>query len=200
MNGFLLFALVWVPIAIEQLLLFAAPHHLGWLAFLRVDSERYFELPERPRVATEPRGYRDPAGEELAPPPLPARVDVGDAVLFSGGDPTRVALRRAFGWGRRTIWLVRIDVERSGRRVRLTAKEALVPTSLIVAGPVFAAVGARAQILPAAIGLLVVFAVVFGQRYFVASHRDEHLEHAYDAIERAMCAPDSVSNPAAASS
>lgn len=171
------------PVALESLVLFVRPTWLSSFAFFG-EQERRITLRSRRRDPEPLAGYRD-MGRSLAElPTLPARTDLSDSVLFTGGP--RIALRRAFGLGRRQIWLVEIAIERSDEEIVLRAKQAFVPITLpLFTGAMMAMMSTRGhmpfpQILMVPAIMIAVFAL---QHVFSRSSRNQGIEEAFDFIE-----------------
>jgi hypothetical protein len=177
---------VLIPMVLEQLTVLVAPQLLARFAFIELPLEHEFTLPERPPIANELAGYREQAVRAPALPSLPWRTVLDGSVLFSDGSGS-FTLRRAFGYYNRAIWLVRIDVEQSGRTVRLRAKEALYPITALGVVPLASLVVLRGAGASAAIGVFVGFGIGLGllflQRAFTASSRDEAIARACLHIE-----------------
>jgi hypothetical protein len=175
-----------VPLLLESLVLFVRPQWLTALAFHALREHR-FTLRSRRRVIDPGAGYRDPAHGEAPIPELPRRTELSDSVLFADGP--RLALRRAYGLGRRQIWLVGITIERTGDEIVLRAKQALVPMSLLLFVLVFA-LGAYqrtghwvAFALFAGVGPFLVLIVWGLQHLFTRGSRDAQLDEAFSFVE-----------------
>jgi hypothetical protein len=146
----------------------------AWLVFapMWTVAERRFELRD-PKQVERASGYRDGA-VDLAPlPPLPARTEFADSVLFIDGE--RIALRRAFAIGRRETWLVRIDLVRDGDSLTLRARQVFTPMSIVIAGPLVGWTIAGPSLLMIGFPLLMV--VVYGlQLAFSSAQRQAECE------------------------
>lgn len=169
-----------VPILPEVLVLVVRP---TWLVFLPLwdVSEHRFTL-RSPRRMPAVGGYREAGGGEAPPmPALPARTDFEDSVLFCDGP--RLALRRAFGLGRRAIWLVRIDVTREADTVILRARQCFSPMAIVVAGPLMGLAVGRGSVIGVVGFPLLMIAVYLVQIGFATSARRGACEVAFATIE-----------------
>lgn len=180
------FYLALVPLLVESAALFLRPTWLAGLARLPV-GERSITLHRRKRDADRSAGYREPGLGAAPLPELPARTELGDSVLFCSGE--RIALRRAYGLGRRNIWLVAITVTQAGDELVLRAKQAFVPVTL----PVFVigmlvAMSARGHMpWQMLVGLPVFFVFVFAlQHLFTRGSRDASVSEAFDFLEEEL--------------
>ncbi|AKF07097.1 hypothetical protein [Sandaracinus amylolyticus] len=177
------------PLLIETIVFFARPQWLARLAFLRLTPERRITL-DRPREHDGPRSYRFGNETEAALPTFPERVDLDDAVLMSSGDGRSFALRTAYGFYRRDQWLVRIDLERTGREIVLRATQGFVPITM----PIFvvAAVcdvllrGHHRPLMTIGVFGAVVALMIAGQLVFRRAAREAAIERAFDAIEETL--------------
>lgn len=171
------------PAVLETLVLFAKPAWLSGLAFIPVREHR-FTLKSRRRDPATRGGYREPGRRAVGMPELPARTELRDSVLAVDGE--RIALRRAWGFGRRQIWLVGIDVAIAGDEVVLRAKQAVVPMTLPLAiVGMMIAMHERDRMPPLLLGafpLLVLF-VLGLQHAFSIGSRDDALAEAFSFLE-----------------
>jgi hypothetical protein len=120
------------PVLIELLITWLRPEWLTTLPSWRV-TESSFTLRNPKRLVTQ--GYRD--ASRLAPlPELMERAEFTGAVMRARGG--RIVLRRAFDVGRRVIWVVAIDIERTSETVTLRARQLLTPITLLVSAPLYA--------------------------------------------------------------
>lgn len=152
-----------------------------WLVFapLWTVAERRFQLHD-PRRVERSSGYRDGAGDLAPLPPLPARTDFYDSVLFIDGE--RAALRRAFAIGRRETWLVRIDIGRDGETITLRARQVFTPMSVVIAGPLIGWAFSGPSLL--VIGFPFLLILVYGLQLAVSSaQRQAQCEIAFGTIE-----------------
>jgi hypothetical protein len=179
-----------LPALAESLILFVHPQWLARLAFLALPTERWFMLPEPKRVAPARSGYRDHPSDVATPVAItlpiarrPVRFD--GAVLFGDPATSSYALRRGFGFIRRPIWLVRIEVTREDRKVTLRTKEAFIPITLPFIMLVF--IGPEILNMPFSVAVAAVFIAVFNvQRVWLAPAREAAIERAFEHIERSM--------------
>lgn len=168
-----------LPLLPEVMILLARPTWLVLLPLWVVD-ERRFTL-RRPRRLESEGGYRDAGATAPALPELPPRIDFEDFVLFAEG--TRLALRRAFGLGRRALWLIRIDVVREGDDITLRARQVFTPMSILVAGPLMGWSIGRGSVAWALGFTLIMIAVYAGQIAFATGPRLAACELAFERIE-----------------
>lgn len=163
----------------EVIVLLVSP---TWLVLLPmwVVSERRFTL-RSPRRLPGAGGYRDATGLTPAMPELPARMDFDDSVLFASG--SRIALRRAFGFGRRAIWLLRVEIFRDGDAIVMRARQCFVPMTVVLVAPMMGYVIGGGQLLPIVGFTAVMIVSYFVQIAFETSSRRAACEVAFGRIE-----------------
>jgi hypothetical protein len=172
-----------VPLLVESVALWLRPTMLARFARLPL-SERAFTLRGRKRGEDPSAGYREPGRKASALPALPARTELAESVLCCAGET--IVLRRAYGLGRRNIWLVAIAVEQAGDEVVMRAKQAFVPVTLpIFLIGVLAAMAHRSHLpWPMLLGMLFFFVVVVAlQHLFTRGSRDAAISEAFDFLE-----------------
>ena len=178
-NGWFFLSLV--PVLIETLITWVRPE---WLAVLPAWSiaGHTFTLRNPQRLTSE--GYRD----ALALAPLPTFTETTDltgAVLFARGG--RVILRRAFGAGRRSIWVVNIEVQRTSETVTLRARQVFTPITLLLSAPLYAAAITHHLSITWTLGAFALVAAVHGlHTLFSRSARDVALQEAFRFLEEEL--------------
>ena len=170
---------------LESLLLFVAPELLARLAFVRLPHMHRIPLPVPELVPAGDPAYRDAALTRPAHalPSIPlGRRDLDDSVLVAARDGHSFALRRAYGLGKRILFLVRLDMKIEGDELVLRATQSVVPLSLPIA---LAAVLLARHVEPVVTaafvgGTAVGFAI---QWLFGAGPRDRAIAQAFDMLE-----------------
>ena len=120
------------PVLVELLITWLRPEWLTILPSWRV-TERSFTLRNPKRLVAQ--GYREAA--RLAPlPDLMERAEFTGAVMLARSG--RIVLRRAFDAGRRAIWVVAINIERTSETVTLRARQLITPITLLLSAPLYA--------------------------------------------------------------
>lgn len=178
-NGWFFVSLV--PLLIETLITWARPE---WLAVLPswAIADHTFTLRNPHRLAEG--GYRD--APELGPlPDLTEITDLTGAVLFARG--VRIMLRRAFGAGRRSMWVVRIEVQRSSETVTLRARQVFTPITLLLSAPLYAAAITHHLSITWTLGAFALVAAVHGAHtLFSLVERDAALQEAFRFLEEEL--------------
>ena len=178
-NGW--FFLSFVPVLIETLITWVRPE---WLAVLPSWSiaDHTFTLRNPQRLASD--GYRD--APALAPlPDLTETTDLTDTVLFARGG--RVILRRAFGAGRRSIWVVNIEVHRTSETVTLRARQVFTPITLLLSAPLYAAAITHHFSITWTLGAFALVAAVHGIHTLLSrGARDAALHEAFRCLEEEL--------------
>lgn len=168
-----------LPMLLETLVLFVRPTWLLAVPLRDIDDTRFTLV--RPRRSVG--GYREAVGVP-ALPTLPERVELDDAVLFADG--SRVALRRAFGLGRRAVWLVRIDITREGDELVMRARQVLSPMTLVISAPMMGWVIGHGFGVMIVIFPMIMAAVFALQAFFSRGQQHRAVLEAFESLERSL--------------